>query len=479
MPLLDVRQLCIVHLSDLHFGPRHRFRPMSAPDGSQPDRSGYPRLDETLQSYWQQRDAECSVIAAVTGDSTQAASPAQFAELTRFLAALAGSDVVGASLPPDSTFIVPGNHDVAYDGQTTDARWQPYCSFYQSFRNRMVHASQPDALTTVHDRVADLGAVIAEVNSCAFIEKGTPEEQRGQININSLDYLRRQLDEIDPEDLAGSIRVALVHHHPILLPVFAEPSRGYDSIIHADKLLMVLRDYDFHLILHGHKHYPHVFSYDPECAWTTERTRPTVIVAGGSSASLDLPSGANACNTYNEIMVKWNPSADQGRVQVVSHGLETSDEFGREQLPSKWRWVPIRVVDRLIGTSRDVPDRGRVHFSAFAAGPERCHERAREETYAKLRGNMPVVEIIPSFASDQAYDARVWIVPHGSRDVPVEVTWSCGKRFKMQTCKASENQHFAAEFRYYGPMLVQARLTFGDGKTANGHVYARLPGLAG
>lgn len=38
------RQIVLVHLSDLHFGAKHRFNPEPTPHGDVPIREGYPTL---------------------------------------------------------------------------------------------------------------------------------------------------------------------------------------------------------------------------------------------------------------------------------------------------------------------------------------------------------------------------------------------------------------------------------------------------
>ena len=108
-------------------------------------------------------------------------------------------------------------------------------------------------------------------------------------------------------------------------------------------------------------------------------------------------------------------------------------------------------------------------------------EAARKSVYDDLRCNMPVVEVIPSLDPRHAFEAHAWVVPHpgvppDKRDRPVEVIWSAGPKFKkMAHCKAEINPRFEAIFAYFGPMLLQARITFKDGSIAVGHVYAWMP----
>lgn len=40
----ETRQVLIVHLSDVHFGARHRFNPPASPSGDVPDEIAYPTL---------------------------------------------------------------------------------------------------------------------------------------------------------------------------------------------------------------------------------------------------------------------------------------------------------------------------------------------------------------------------------------------------------------------------------------------------
>jgi predicted MPP superfamily phosphohydrolase len=472
-----LRQLSILHISDLHFGVSHRFDPPATPSSDVPVRRGMPTLFGSLKADFEASQAESPVVIAVTGDLAQRAAQEEFDQAARLLARLTETLVLGHRLFREDIFVVPGNHDVIFTEPKKERRWQPYCSFYQNFFRKPVYTDAPEELNRVHDRSSDLGAIVVELNSCVSVMKGSPDEQRGQIDIGSIQSLRKQLEAIDQTKLQESIRIALVHHHPILLPAFAESSRGYDCIINADKLLMVLRDFGFHLILHGHKHFPHTFSYDAQCAWTREEANPTIVVAGGSAGSRDLSQLQIACNTYNRITIKWNPDANEGRVLIETRGLVTSDEYGRELLPGDWHWRTARIFDRLITPQRHMPPEANTQSAPFDKGESEHSESLRIQQYKKLRGNMPVVEVMPSLHGDQAYEARVWIESHrrSDKDIPDKVIWSAGKMFGMTICNCDDNPHFCTGFEYWGPMLIQARLFFKDGERASGFVYARLP----
>jgi len=474
-------QIRIIHLSDIHFGPEHRFRLPLTPAGTPPQQQGMPTLIQTLQRDWKSPEAKTPVIAAITGDLTESAAREEFAEAAEFVSNIVGSSAFGEPLT-DRFFMTPGNHDVVFSQRVKQRRWRPYCSFLQNSLGKAVASETPEQLTKVHNRSADLGAVIAEINSCVYVRRDSPDEKRGQVDIQQLEQLRRQLKRIPKRVLRSSIRIAMVHHHPILLPVFAEPGSGYDSIINADSLLNILQEYGFHMVLHGHKHYPQVFSYDAECGWISTKDNPIVIVAGGSAASKQLPpSEQNACNTYNVIDVTWNPRANESRVRVNTRFLRTHNTRGQSLLPTQWKWKHLRTVDRILPSRVSGPPLGTTRTTPFTRSRGRASERARGDWYRRLRGNMPVVEVLPSFEPKQEYEAHVSIVPHESkgcpREIPEEVIWSAGPKFRnMCACQHHNNKCFASVFSYWGPMLVQARLRFKDGTTEAGYVYARLPG---
>lgn len=62
------RQVVIVHLSDIHFGEKHRFNPPKTPSGDRPARTGYPTALEKLTEDLKHADPKCPVIFCLTGD---------------------------------------------------------------------------------------------------------------------------------------------------------------------------------------------------------------------------------------------------------------------------------------------------------------------------------------------------------------------------------------------------------------------------
>lgn len=485
-----MRQLRILHLSDIHFGPHHRCYP----EDSTHSRTGYPSLFDLLakdldneifsHDIWKPGpDDSSSLIVIVSGDLTETASSKEFASAHAFFCHFDGAKLLGSSITRESIFIVPGNHDVLYTQDDPEARLAPYINFYSKLYRgvrKSITPADADELTQVHVKTSK-GYVIAEINSSYHVQKGTSDEQRGNVDMRLLGLLRAQLSRIPARDLASSIRIAVLHHHPILIPALVEPGRGYDAVANSHHLLKLLREFGFQLVLHGHKHFPHLFSYDADTLWADRATPPMLVIAGGSTSSRELPSGRGRCNTYNLISIRWHPEAGQARAKCITRGLQTEDDSG-EITPDLWHWQTLREVDRRLYPAYTLPDTIR---TAKKIGTERTAESKRVALYGETRGNMVVSEVLPSLIPGQAYEVRVWIVPHVDQvgspkpgwEPPSRVIWSAGPSFDRQEVLREDDPKFCSSYHYWAPMLVQAEMKFSDGKVGYAHTYARIPNL--
>jgi 3',5'-cyclic AMP phosphodiesterase CpdA len=481
-----LRQLNIVHVSDIHFGRNH----VCAPEENGEAAAGIPDLGSSIRADVAQllaarpelgQPPAVPLLIAATGDLTETAAtvdPTEFDRAETFLRHLCEAERSQDELR--RMFLVPGNHDVVFNERgSIERRWQPYCSFYTKLFEGVrpgITDRKARSLTQLHDRVAD-GFVIAEINSALYVARDSPDAARGQVDREAIAMLQAQLDELRKRDSAAfenSIRIAIMHHHPVLLPSLVEPGRGYDAILNAHSLLRLVQDFGFHVILHGHKHYPQTFSYDPDYAWSTKpASPPLLVVSGGSAGSTGLPVGTRATNSYNLITVKWHPAARQARVQVLTRGLVRLGDDGPLP-PHLWRWVDYARSDRLLRPLDGIPSpKGGERLETIDPGAD----GARMQVYGTTRGNMAVVEVLPSLMNGQAYEARVWIVPHKRKqvDVPVEVTWNAGRHFSRKRVTRDADPKFCTTFSYWDSMLVEAQMTFADGTTASAFAYARVP----
>jgi 3',5'-cyclic AMP phosphodiesterase CpdA len=494
------RQLTIAHLSDLHFGPRHRFQPPIPPDGHAAVAKGWPKLLQLLERDWWggtfadrgapptpsgfppavteggQPEPNARVMVALTGDLTETASDTEFADAKAFARGCAAATITGWTMRPQDLFVVPGNHDLLWDKKTVEGRWLPYCNLHGSLTKAHVDPGTPQALTRIVDQSSE-GLIVAEINSCAYIERGV--ENRGQVDQLAIATLRDQLDRIEPGARDRAIKVALMHHHPVHLPGLAESSEGYSALVNSNALLERLRDYGFHLILHGHKHTPFTFWYDPACAWISNQAYPLMIAAGGTAGSTELSGSPGATNTYNMITLRWDPLLRRVRILVETRGLVTTRPDNAPLDPDQWHWRTLRVSDRHFELPRATPPGEGGHSHRPEPAELDGHESPRQQAIHATRRNFPVVEILPSLDPRQGNEARVRIEGQVGRDgyeVPTRVEWWAGPSFEdVVEVKREDDPTFGARFTYWGPVLIQARLHWPDGASADAHVFAPLP----
>jgi hypothetical protein len=270
----------------------------------------------------------------------------------------------------------------------------------------------------------------------------------------------------------------MVHHHPILIPSLAEPKRSYDAINNAQKLLTRLHRYGFHVILHGHKHYPHTFHENVRNAFERTDEHSIIVVAGGSCGSTALPTKLDATQTYNRIRIHWSAEQESLRVQVVTRGLTTFAADGTDLLASEWYWRTIATDDRsfLLGRRTRVLSPSAMNYQLPSGD-----DSPRQNEYGRTRGNFPVAEIKPSLLPGQTNEVLLRIARHGvgqpwrtPNHDPVAVTWSAGAKFPMVTVTHDQDAEFCAVFAYYGSALMQAEMKFADGATAIVFVYAPM-----
>jgi 3',5'-cyclic AMP phosphodiesterase CpdA len=475
------RSLTVVHLSDLHFGPSHRFGGQTTASGDRV--ADGPSLLDSLKAdlasvlSGEAPETSAPILIAVTGDLTDAAEPEQFEEAATFILGL-------EKFLEDRTartVIVPGNHDVLYQKAKIDSRLSAWRAFSLDRLGRNIVGQNKHPFTLVYDEYAEShGAIIAAINSAGFVEKSKPDQDRGRISRDGITDLDSQLRSLSADD--DLIRIALVHHHPILIPDLVEERRGYDAIVDGGDLLRVLRRHGFHLILHGHKHLPFNFSEDSRAAYSTRQPReqrPILVVCGGSVGSTEISDRMQTpTNYYNILRIKWLPGSGECRSRIEPRQL-VRYESGTQLARGEWRWEPCLADDRCYEPPPADTDEVSMHGETISFANSDIKDASRIRAYKTNRGAFPVVEMRPSLIPSQAHEAYVWIEYHPHEDEKlndrlVSVVWSAGKRHVVTRISDDSSGRFAAVFSYYGPMLVMAKLTFASGHQSTQYIYVPL-----
>jgi 3',5'-cyclic AMP phosphodiesterase CpdA len=296
LQIFMTRHVEIIHLSDIHFGDSHRFSPEVTPDGVAAADVGYPKLSDCLlgdllnemnepprpnfgvSGHGDGRDWDVPPmikLLCLSGDFTLTATKAEFAQSVDFVKRLRASRPMGLGLREDQVFVCPGNHDLDYNAKETGLRWGEYAAFLNAIYSGKFDANEAARFGGV-SICEEAGVLVLSLNSEMAVHNQPKEKTRGDLSQEQMLWARNQLNRIPEEKRRQYIKVAMVHHHPILLPTLAEPGRGYDAINGAQHLLTMLHKYGFHVLLHGHKHYPHTFHENVRNAF--ERTDEHALV---------------------------------------------------------------------------------------------------------------------------------------------------------------------------------------------------------
>jgi len=152
----------------------------------------------------------------------------------------------------------------------------------------------------VHE-LADLRLIV--VNSVLW-HQNEVEAKRGAIREGQLENLERVLERCS----AKSFNITLVHHHPI---PHENLGLGYDDLmVNGGPLLDLLERFKFHIVIHGHKHYPRL-RYSSGGA-----NSPTVFAAGSLSA-FSPQMLSNTRNLFHRILINNQEVADCVRQGII------------------------------------------------------------------------------------------------------------------------------------------------------------------
>lgn len=308
----EPRSITILHLSDMQFGPKHRFEP-TAPG------SLFARLRDDFTAMHERHGLVPDLIL-VTGDLVESGKPSEFKQFKAF----AEATVEHFGLPRRRLVMIPGNHDInraaaeSYfkdcegDERTPKLPYWPklrhYAAMFAEFYTNEpdLQFSETEPYTTFE--YPDLGVVVAGLNS-TIADSHRADDHYGFLGELQLRHFAPKLRLAADQ---GLLRIAAIHHHPI-------HPEGDPAKQDLRDLKRILGPY-LNLVVHGHIH-------EDELHWL-DNTTP---ILGVGSAGVKAPQRPEEVpNQY-----QW--------IRVTANALE----FGsRAYIPDQKRWVDDLRPDR-------------------------------------------------------------------------------------------------------------------------------------
>jgi 3',5'-cyclic AMP phosphodiesterase CpdA len=203
--------------------------------------------------------------------------------------------------------VVPGNHDVSFWPKRHPddlKRLHRYREFLRDLFGESDIESRRQRFVRVEP---ERKVVFACLDST--LKNFTPLAE-GEIGASQRAWLKRKLTKIGEQygDFREYTRIAVLHHHCVPISGTTPSGERFMQLLDAGDVLKLLDDLGFHLILHGHKHVPHVYP----------RMRPDssvlTVVGAGTATCAFLPEQQGHGNTFNLITV--SPEANELALQV-------------------------------------------------------------------------------------------------------------------------------------------------------------------
>lgn len=308
----------IVHISDLHF----TGRPLT--EVNKPfwklfhlDNISVDNLKLLLNDIAAQKPNH----VVVTGDVTNTAHPDEFAKAKNWLLQLqmaCGVTGIGHDeLDPGFVTVVPGNHDVSRKPgwwsrrKAETSRLREFIRFFGSTL-AINEANTYDIAAGFPAHKTLFGCVdIFALNSTLDV----PVHVIGVNSVGEIGYdqrlrLHTLIERVSTE---GRFRIVLLHHHPLTIPYKPDQWDQFLVMRDARELLRTCFDKRIHLVLHGHKHIPFVWSNEviPEL----DPPHKMVVIAAGSP-TFERPGSSLIYNRYIAIRrsTQQGPRIDEVRI---------------------------------------------------------------------------------------------------------------------------------------------------------------------
>jgi len=321
------RSSCLLHISDLHFGPHHRF----ADKEGVPGKRTLARL--LIDDLRTQVKADIAGVI-VTGDITWQGEETEFQAAREFFDRLKSEFALEAY----HFVIMPGNHDIRWADDVADKK-QPVV-----FPSDTAKANYRSFMTTWYGlppkQWLAQGRRFLLGNFVTVDVVGVSSSELEQKHLAGYGYVRSEQLQAAMQQMGWTeggprttYRILGLHHH--LLPVLPEEEldsyeKNFSLTLDAGHVLHEALANGVDLVVHGHQHHPFTAAFMRARGEKFGPQTSLVVNAAGSAGvrKEDIPSGLNSYALYEF-------DADVVRVRVrrlgdVGIGFAEAPELGCE-----------------------------------------------------------------------------------------------------------------------------------------------------
>jgi 3',5'-cyclic AMP phosphodiesterase CpdA len=287
----------ILHLSDIHYG--NDFIPWAILHGRGFSKRPSDSLRRGLEDSVRQLKPDFVIIS---GDFVNKPGSKWFSESAQYLRDIftnCGIDI------RKQVLIVPGNHDVSFWGKKSEdtVRLTKYQAFVaQLYEDANLEPRQPRFVKRVDDHNLIFLMLDTTLRSLVPVAEG-------EIGDTQLTWAREKLKELSLQLGAHYhkyAKVAVMHHHCVPIPGDSTRKERNMQLLDAAGIMSLLKDQQFDLVLHGHKHVPHISKV------LREDGGGLTVVGAGTTLAPYLDQQAGCGNSFN--LLQLNHSAMEVKV---------------------------------------------------------------------------------------------------------------------------------------------------------------------
>jgi 3',5'-cyclic AMP phosphodiesterase CpdA len=157
----------------------------------------------------------------------------------------------------DRLFIIPGNHDVSFFPKKNPEDLKRL-RLYREFLRELFGERDLESRRHRYTYVDSNSKVIFILLDSTL--KNLPPVAEGEIGVGQREWVRRKLLEFKSQlrDFDEYTRIAVFHHHCVPIAGTAPSGERMMQLLDAGDVLELLDQLGFHMVMHGHKHVPHV-----------------------------------------------------------------------------------------------------------------------------------------------------------------------------------------------------------------------------